>query len=35
MTMDFMDILRDMTPDGIDQAENICGIKEVDEDDDY
>lgn len=33
MTMDFMDILRDMTPDGIDQAENICGIKEVDEDD--
>ncbi len=34
MSMDFMAILRDMTPDGIDQAENICGIKEDDDDDD-
>jgi len=27
LTMNFMDILRDMTPDAVTQAENICGVK--------
>ena len=27
LTMNFMDILRDMTPDAVNQAENICGIQ--------
>jgi type VI secretion system protein ImpA len=27
LAMNFMDILRDMTPDAVNQAENICGIK--------
>ena len=27
LAMNFMDILRDMTPDAVSQAENICGIK--------
>ena len=27
VTMDFMEILRDMTPEGVGQAETICGVK--------
>lgn len=27
LTMNFMDILRDLTPDAVNQAENICGVK--------
>jgi len=28
LSMNFMDILRDMTPDAVTQAENICGVKD-------
>lgn len=28
LTMNFMDILRDMTPDAVEQAKNICGIND-------
>lgn len=31
VTMDFMEILRDMTPEGVSQAETICGIKNDEE----
>ena len=28
LTMNFMEILRDMSPDGVSQAENICGVQD-------
>lgn len=28
LTMNFMEILRDMTPDAVNQAENICGVQD-------
>jgi len=28
LAMNFMEILRDMTPDAVNQAENICGVQE-------
>jgi type VI secretion system protein ImpA len=30
LTMNFMEIMRDMTPDAVNQAENICGIQNKD-----
>jgi len=32
LSMNFMEIMRDMTPDAVNQAENICGIQNNDED---
>jgi type VI secretion system protein ImpA len=33
VTMDFMEILKDMTPEGVNQAETICGVKSDQEED--
>jgi hypothetical protein len=27
LSMNFMEILQDLTPDSVSQAENICGVK--------
>jgi len=29
LSMNFMEILQDLTPDAVSQAENICGVKKT------